>query len=57
VTQLLLTPRETASLYRLGVAQLLVLERKGAIPPALRLTRKTLRFRADEHPAALNTPA
>ena len=55
MNQPLLTPRETASLYRLGVAQLLVLERKGAIPAALRLTRKTLRFRADEHPAAIKT--
>ena len=55
MNQPLLTPRETASLYRLGVAQLLVLERKGAIPAALRLTRQTLRFRADEHPAAIKT--
>ena len=49
----LLTPTETAARYGISVRQLFTLERKGQIPPAVRLNQRVLRFEAAQHPAPL----
>ncbi len=47
----LMTPTEAAARYAISVRQLFELERKGAIPPAVRLNKRVVRFNPAEHPA------
>jgi DNA-binding transcriptional MerR regulator len=49
----LLTPAETAALYQVTLRQLLTLERKGSIPPAVRLNSRVIRFNEQDHPAQI----
>jgi predicted DNA-binding transcriptional regulator AlpA len=49
----LVTRKEIAEIYQVGTHAVHTWDKKGILPPPIRLTRKTLRYRLSEVRAAL----